>query len=260
MPPAKRSGTREGPPRRVNHRTGSGPTFACAVAASLPAVEAKPRTSRTGLRTTFAVRGSAFAVVDEGAERLLLTTPGGQQRDLVLPATGRDETRAAIEDYWEEVAPAELVKEHSAQVRRWRKRRTVTHDDIRRIVLSLPGANEGPIWGSSPGFLIGSEKRTRFARFGPPVGSSVGNLLPPDEDDTLVILYCPQKPALLAESPDRFFTTPHYGEADQPGGVIIRLAEHRGADDLRELSELLEDAWREVATPDLIDQLDRARG
>jgi len=75
----------------------------------------------------------------------------------------------------------------------------------------------------------------------------------------MVIFYCHQKPELLAASADRYFTTPHYGNADEPGGVLVRLSEHRGADDLAELAELLEDAWREVATPELIEQRERER-
>jgi hypothetical protein len=75
----------------------------------------------------------------------------------------------------------------------------------------------------------------------------------------MVVFYCPQKPELLAASADRYFSTPHYGSADEPGGVIVRLSEHRGPDDLAELAELLEDAWREVATPELIEQRERER-
>jgi hypothetical protein len=48
------------------------------------------------------------------------------------------------------------------------------------------------------------------------------------------------------------FTTAHYGAPDEPGAVITRLSEHRGPDDLAEIAELLEDAWREVAPPDLL--------
>jgi hypothetical protein len=118
----------------------------------------------------------------------------------------------------------------------------------------LPGVTEGPIWGKEIGFLIGAEKRTRFARFGPPVGSGVGNLLPPDDEDALVIFYCSHKPSLLASCPERFFTTPHYGPPDETGGVVTRLIENRGPAELQELAELLEDAWREVAPPELIAQ------
>ena len=99
-------------------------------------------------------------------------------------------------------------------------------------------------------------KKTRFARFGPPEATRPGNLLPPDDEGTLVILHCEQRPELLAARPDRWFTTAHYGDPTEPGAVITRLSEHRGPDDLAEIAELLEDAWREVAPPDLVAQLD----
>jgi hypothetical protein len=127
------------------------------------------------------------------------------------------------------------------------------------MVLELPGAVEGPIWGKDLGFLIGTEKKTRFARFGPPAGGRIGNLLPPDDENTFLVFYCPQKPELLASSADRFFTTPHYGPPEEPGGVIVRLTEFRGPAELDELAELIEDAWREVASPDLITELDGRR-
>jgi hypothetical protein len=127
------------------------------------------------------------------------------------------------------------------------------------MVSALPGAHEGPIWGQQLGFRATDEKRTRFARFGPPEGDRVGNLLPPDDEDALVIFHCEQKPELLASSPDRFFTTPHYGAADEPGGVILRLVEQRGDAEHAEVAELIEDAWRAVAPPERVEELDRQR-
>ena len=70
-----------------------------------------------------------------------------------------------------------------------------------------------------------------------------------------MILRCEHRPELLAARADRWFTTAHYGDPSEPGAVITRLSEHRGPDDLAEIAELLEDAWREVATPDLVAQL-----
>ena len=128
------------------------------------------------------------------------------------------------------------------------------------MIEALPDANEGPIWGQDLGFRVGDEKRTRFARFGPPEGSKIGNLLPPDDENTLVILHCETKPALLASCAERFFTTPHYGSPDEPGGVMTRLAENRGKQDLAQLAELLEAAWRHVASPEQIAELARPRG
>jgi len=223
-----------GPPRKAEHRTGTNARYAIAVASALPGVTS----SRRAGRTSFSVDGTRFAVVGDA------TVVADREHE--LGRVGRDELRAAIEDAWEAVAPKRAVTTYRKQRARREALPEVTHDDIRRIVAAFPGANEGPIWGSDVGFRVGDEKKTRFARFGPPVGGGVGNLLPPDDEGTLVILRCPSKPVVLAAHADRFFTTPHYGPADEPGGIITRLCEHRGPDDLATLAELLEDAYEDA--------------
>lgn len=244
MPTTRRP---SGPARRADHRTGSTPAFARAVATALPGAEVVERRGRQ----VFTVSGRTFLVV-EPHESVLIQPEDGTEQSLLLPRVGRDELRARIEDAWAGFASAAQRRTFAAARKKRMALPPVTHEDVRSIVLALPGATEGPIWGKEIGFLIGTEKRTRFARFGPPVGNGVGNLLPPDDEDTLVILSCPHKPSLLASCPERFFTTPHYGPPDEPGGVITRLVDNRGGADLRELAELLEDAWQEVAPPELV--------
>jgi hypothetical protein len=243
-----------GAPRKVDHRTGSSAAFAGAVAERLPHVGVS---SARGA-TTYAADGHKFLTVywADGSGTAHLPD---EDVDLELGRVGRDEVRMHIEDAWAAVAPKRAVSSYRAARRRRAQRPAPKQDDIRKMVLSLPGATEGPIWGKELGFLIGTDKKTRFARFGPPAGGRVGNLLPPDDVDTVVLFYCPQKPELLASSPDRFFTTPHYGSPDEPGGIIVRLTEHRGTAELAELEELIEDAWREVASPELIADLERDR-
>ena len=255
--PAKTTAPRRrswGAPRKADHRTGSSAAFARAVAERLPGVDAKRRRGTVA----FTVAGEVFLTLDDDDAAVVRTAAGDEQAYPLLQA-GRDDVRAAIEEAWASVAPKRQVTAYRKKQAAREKEPAITQDDIRRVVLALPGASEGPIWGSDLGFLIGSEKKTRFARFGPPQGGRVGNLLPPDDEDTLVLLRCEQRPGLLAASPDRFFTTPHYGDPDEPGGVIVRLSEHRGAADLEELAELLEDAWREVAPPELIAERERGR-
>jgi predicted DNA-binding transcriptional regulator YafY len=240
-----------GPPRNADHQTGSNPAYARAVATGLADVTT---TTRSGV-STHEVGGEAFLRVDERDGSVVVD---GQT--IVLRTIGRDDLRDLIESAWADRAPTAAVTAHRHARARWAEQPPVTADDIRAVVLALPGAVEGPIWGNDPGFLIGTAKKTRFARFGPPEASRPGNLLPPDDEGTLVILHCEQRPELLAARPDRWFTTPHYGEPTEPGAVITRLAEHRGPDDLAEIAELIEDAWREVASPDLVAQLERDRG
>lgn len=238
-----------GPPRKADHQTGANPAYARAVATALAGVVTS---TRWGV-STHKVGGEAFLRVDEHDGSVVVD---GQT--IVLRTIGRDDLRDLIESAWADRASTQAVTAHRRARARWANQTPISFDDIRQVILALPGAVEGPIWGNDPGFLIGTEKKTRFARFGPPEASRPGNLLPPDDEGTLVILRCEQRPELLAARPDRWFTTPHHGHPTEPGAVITRLSEHRGPDDLAEIAELLEDAWREVASPDLVAQLDGA--
>ncbi|HET6794492.1 MAG TPA: WYL domain-containing protein [Acidimicrobiales bacterium] len=254
MPTTKRAPARTGrpgPPRRGDDRTGSSRAFAAAVATALPGVDT---TTRRGV-TSYAAAGRRFLLLDDEEQAVVGSRPE-DIRTLSLPRVGRDEVRRAVESAWAQVAGRPHLAAHRRALRARAALPPVTHDDIRRLILALPGAAEGPIWGSTVGFLVGTDKRTRFARFGP----GAGNLLPPDDDDSLVILRCQQRAALLAARPDRWFVTAHYGDPTEPGAVITRVSEHRGEDDLRELAELLEDAWREVAPPELVARRDAEPG
>lgn len=243
-----------GPPRRTDHRTGSSPALARAVAAGLDGVEQEG----SGAVTTFGVAGTTFLAVDDADASAVVRGPGGTTT-LALAGTGRDEVRSAVEAAWAALAPSGAVAAHRRATAARAAEPALTHDDVRAVVATLPGANEGPVWGRDVGFRATHEKRSRFARFGPPEGSRVGNLLPPDDEGTLVLFFCEQKPELLAASPERFFTTPHYGPPDEPGGIVLRLVEQRGAAEHAEVAELLEDAWRVVAPPDRRAELDRHR-
>jgi hypothetical protein len=224
------------------------------VADPLPGVE---RATRRGT-TTCSVDEVPFVTIDDADGSAVVQLPGGP-RTLLLQTLGRDEVRETIERAWEAVAPKRAVTAHRRKVTARSKLAALRPDDVRAMVAALPGANEGPIWGTQLGFRASDEKKTRFARFGPPEGDRVSNLLPPDDEDALVIFHCEQKAELLASSADRFFTTPHYGPVDEPGGIILRLVEQRGAAEHAEVAELLEDAWREVAPPERIEELERPR-
>jgi hypothetical protein len=253
-PATTRPPRRAGAPRKTEHRTGATASFARAVASSLGGASARTRAAVT----TFSVDGAVFLAVDAGDDSVVVSD-AEPANHIVLRTVGRDELRERIERAWAVHAPAAQVTAYRRARAARRRQRGVTQDDVRRLILALPGATEGPIWGQDPGFLIGTEKRTRFARFGPPEGSRVGNLLPPDDEGTLVLFHCDHKPEVLATSADRWFTTPHYGPEDEPGGIITRLSEHRGAAEIDDLADLIEEAWRHVAPPDLVARLDDAR-
>lgn len=112
----------------------------------------------------------------------------------------------------------------------------VTEDDVRRLALSLPATTEKPSYGT-PGFRV---KDKLFARMR-------------EEGDVLVVWVEDEgeKDALIASTPDTFFTTPHY---DGHPMVLIRLT----AVELDELSELLTDSWRLRAPTRLRQEFERA--
>jgi len=251
---ARRPRGQWGAPRKAEHRTGASAAFARAVASSLPGVEHV----RDRDETSFSIEEQVFLSV-EAADTALVWAESEPEERLSLLEIGRDEARARIEHAWETYAPRDVAVAHRRKRARWKRQPAVTCDDIRHVILALPGANEGPIWGTDLGFRVGDEKRTRFARFGPPDGGRIGNLRAPDDENALVIFHCKTKPELLATRADRFFTTPHYGSPDQPGGIITRLCESRGKSELAELAKLLEEAWRGVAGPERIEEHERGK-
>lgn len=109
-----------------------------------------------------------------------------------------------------------------------------TEDDVRRIALSLPETAESPSYGT-PGFRV---KGKLFARIKP-------------EGDAVVVWVSDlgEKDALLAAEPKKFFTTAHY---DGHPTVLVRIK----AVGVKELRELLTDAWRARAPKRLRDSFE----
>jgi len=251
-----------GPPRRVDDRSGAGPDFAGAVAVGLPAVAE----SSAGDRSSFRVGDAIFLDLGPGDRAFLRASPSdgallSKRADVVatddgvlvlLTMIGRDEVRELIERAWRLVAPKRAITAYE-RARAVERARTITFDDIRRLALALPEVTEDDESSGSHEFHVRGDRRTLFAKFGPPIS----NLLPPDDADTLMIRHCDQKPALLAAHPDRFFTTVHYGDPREPGAVLIRVSENR-AEHLNELGELLEESWRHRVPSRLVQEWDAA--
>ena len=114
----------------------------------------------------------------------------------------------------------------------------ITHDDIRRVALSLPGAYEQASYGGRPSF------RTKPRGF----------CWIRDEPEALVVPVesLEEKEAMLASEPETFFTTPHY---DGDATVLVNLE----AVDLDEATELITEAWRLKAPPTLVKKWDAAQ-
>jgi hypothetical protein len=122
----------------------------------------------------------------------------------------------------------------------------VTLDDVRRICATLPGATEGEphhfgfsvqVKGKAKGFLWSWAERVD------PKKARVPN------DGVLAILVpsLTAKEAILASDADKFFTEPHYNGFP---AVLVRLAAIEPA----ELEDLIIEAWRCKAPPDLVRQ------
>ena len=101
----------------------------------------------------------------------------------------------------------------------------MTPEDLRQIVLSFPGAEEGTSYGH-PSFKVNGKFFTRLRR----------------EDDSLVLLDVgfDEREMLMEAEPETFHITPHY--KDYPS-VLARIESlHPGS-----LRAFLERRWRKIA-------------
>lgn len=112
-----------------------------------------------------------------------------------------------------------------------------TADDVRRIALSLPETDEHPSYQGQPSFRV---RKKGFAALR-------------DDGEHLVIWVesLDAKEVLLASDPRKFFTTPHH---DGYRTVLVRYA----VVGVRELRELLTDAWRTKAPKGVVAAFDAA--
>ena len=128
-----------------------------------------------------------------------------------------------------------------------RSSRGVTLDDVRNLCLALPGATERAVVRRDGRTVIMFEvAKTMFVKL-----FEAGNLLPPDLDDVMLIRRVPDRAALLAIAPERFFLTRHYGDPNATGPILTRLSEN-GRRDVAELAELVEDSWAHCAPKRLV--------
>lgn len=106
-------------------------------------------------------------------------------------------------------------------------------DDVRAILLALPGVEEGPCYGT-PGFRVRKKILARLK----------------EDCDTLALrVEFIERDVLLRDEPDAFYLTDHYRGYPM---VLVRLSRVR-----RELlHELLIEAWRRAASKRLIAEHD----
>lgn len=122
-------------------------------------------------------------------------------------------------------------------VKRSRTRR-LTLDDLRQVATALPGVVERVVERRDGRSVVSFDvAKVMFVKL-----FEAGNLLPPDVDDVVLIRRVPDRAALLATTPERFFLTRHYGDPQAMGPVLTRLSENTKTD-LDELTELIEESW-----------------
>jgi hypothetical protein len=114
----------------------------------------------------------------------------------------------------------------------------LTHDDVRRIALSLPDTFEQPSYGGRPSW------RTKQRMF---------TWLPDVEPEVLVVWVDSEeeKRALIEAEPSKFSTTSHY---DGHPIVLVALS----AVDVDEATELITESWRLRAPKKLVQEWDAA--
>ena len=112
-----------------------------------------------------------------------------------------------------------------------------TFDDVRKIALSLPDTDEHASYGGRSAFRVHKKGFVHLR-----------------DDETSLSVYVSdlgEKEALLASDPRKFFTTPHY---DGYPMACVRL----GKIGVKELRELLTDAWRLKAPKRVLAAFDAA--
>jgi hypothetical protein len=107
----------------------------------------------------------------------------------------------------------------------------VTFAQFEKMALAYPGVEARPSYGT-PGLYVGKKFMAR---------------LRDDDPDVMVLkpVYDDEQRFLMEAQPDVFFLTPHY--VGYPA-ILVRLSKV----DPRQLKELVEQAWRRLATPKLL--------
>ena len=117
-----------------------------------------------------------------------------------------------------------------------KKRKPLTAADVKRIILSFPGVEEGPCYGT-PGFRVRKKFITRL-----------------HQDGKSLVVKCPfeEREFLMNADPKTFYITDHY--RNWPA-VLVGIA----TVDEPTLRRMLERTWREAAPKTLVRVFDENR-
>lgn len=114
-----------------------------------------------------------------------------------------------------------------------------TWDDVRRITTGLPGTEEGTAYGHR-GWRVGGKLFVWERPLRPADLEALGDDAPDGPILGARVEHLGAKEALIADTPDVYFTTPHF---DGYPSVLVRLDRIETA----ELAELIEEAWLDRA-------------
>jgi len=106
-------------------------------------------------------------------------------------------------------------------------------EEVRKIALSLPGAEEGLCYGT-PGFRVGGKLFARFHQ---------------DQESLVLYVEYSAREVLIGVKPDVFYLTDHYRCYPM---ILVRISKVRR----KELRDLIVAAWRLRAPKRLISQLE----
>jgi len=114
----------------------------------------------------------------------------------------------------------------------------ISHEDIRRIAMGMPGASERASYGGRPSWRTKTKMFTWIR----------------ENPEALVVWVesLDEKEALIAVQPKKFFTTPHY---DGEPIVLVRLQ----AVNKNEAADLIIESWRQRAAKAAVKEWDSAR-
>lgn len=123
-----------------------------------------------------------------------------------------------------------------------------THDDVRRICAKLPGAAEGGPERFGFGVMVKGKHKGFLWTWAEKVDPKKARVV----NDRVLAVMVPNltvKDIILASDTEKFFTEPHYNGYP---AVLVRLDVITPDD----IEDLIIEAWRCKASPDLIKQYD----
>ena len=111
-----------------------------------------------------------------------------------------------------------------------------TWDDVTRLALALPGAEQGTAMGTPLAFRVGGRLFVWRRPLGKRDRAALGEAVPPEDPLGVRVEHLLAREVLIQDNPDVFFTIPHF---DDYPAVLVRIEPI----DLELLEEVITEAW-----------------